>query len=272
MYANASKGTVPAGVCSSRVITLFEHCKVTENEMLDNFKLGFKKTFITDNRWKVFLEGFKNTMIITVVATLIGIVLGVIVSLVHSLAENARDKHEKTLGAAILKILDKICNIYVAVMRGTPLAIQLTIMAFIVLAGFPNKILVCCIAFGVNSGAYVSEVIRAGIASVDYGQTEAGRSLGISQLGTLWHIVLPQAVKNILPALCNEFIAVLKETAIVGLISVVDLTRASDLVRSRTLSPYFPLVSVAIVYFILVYGLSKAVSNLERRLAQSDRN
>ena len=171
-----------------------------------------------------------------------------------------------------IRLLDKICTAYVAVMRGTPLAIQLMIMTFIIMGGFPNKVIVCCIAFGVNSGAYVSEVIRGGIASVDYGQTEAGRSLGLSQIGTLRLIVLPQAVKNILPALCNEAIAVLKETSICGLVSVVDLTRAGDLVRSRTMSPYFTLISVAIVYFILVYGLSKAVGRLERRLAQSDRH
>ncbi len=240
--------------------------------MFETFKEGFIKTFIRDNRYKVFLEGFKNTLIITITAAIIGVIIGVLVSLVHSLAENARDKHQATFGAKCLIALDKLCTAYVAVMRGTPLAIQLMIMTFIIMGGFPNKVIVCCIAFGVNSGAYVSEVIRGGIASVDYGQTEAGRSLGLSQIGTLRLIVLPQAVKNILPALCNEAIAVLKETSICGLVSVVDLTRAGDLVRSRTMSPYFTLISVAIVYFILVYGLSKAVGRLERRLAQSDRH
>lgn len=220
----------------------------------------------------MFLEGFKNTLIITITAAIIGVIIGVFVSLVHSLADNARDKHQSTFGAKCLIALDKLCTAYVAVMRGTPLAIQLMIMTFIIMGGFPNKVIVCCIAFGVNSGAYVSEVIRGGIASVDFGQTEAGRSLGLSQIGTLRLIVLPQAVKNILPALCNEAIAVLKETSICGLVSVVDLTRAGDLVRSRTMSPYFTLISVAIVYFILVYGLSKAVGRLERRLAQSDRH
>ena len=207
--------------------------------MFESLKQGLIKTFIRDNRYKVFLEGFKNTMIITIVAALIGIVLGVIVSFVHSLAENARDKHQDSFGAKCLMVLDKICAAYVAVVRGTPLAIQLMIMTFIVMSGFPNKVLVCCIAFGINSGAYVSEVIRGGISSVDYGQTEAGRSLGLSQIGTLRLIVLPQAIKNILPALCNEAIAVLKETSIVGMVAVVDLTRAGDLVRSRTMSPYF---------------------------------
>ena len=240
--------------------------------MFESIKQGFIKTFIRDNRYKIFIEGFKNTLIITIVAALIGIILGVIVSFIHSLAENARDKHQDTIGAKCLIILDKICAAYVAVMRGTPLAIQLMIMTFIIMSGFPNKVLVCCIAFGVNSGAYVSEVIRGGIGSVDYGQTEAGRSLGLSQIGTLRLIVLPQAIKNILPALCNEAIAVLKETSIVGMVAVVDLTRAGDLIRSRTMSQYFTLISVAIVYFILVYGLSKAVGRLERRLAQSDRH
>ncbi|MBQ6544689.1 MAG: amino acid ABC transporter permease [Lachnospiraceae bacterium] len=240
--------------------------------MIEVFKSGFYKTFIRDNRYKVFVQGFRNTVIITIAAAVIGILIGIVVSLIHSLAQSARNKKKKTPGAIILNVLDKICTAYVAVMRGTPLAIQLMIMTFIVMGGFPNKIIVCCIAFGVNSGAYVSEVIRGGIASVDIGQTEAGRSLGISELGTLRLIVLPQAIKNILPAMCNEGIAVLKETSICGLISVVDLTRAGDLIRSRTMSPYFTLISVAIIYFILVFGLSKAVGRLERRLAQSDRH
>lgn len=240
--------------------------------MFETFKQGFIKTFIRDNRYKVFLEGLRNTLIITIVAAIIGIIIGVFVSFVHSLADNARDKKLDGIGAKLLLALDKFCSAYVAVMRGTPLAIQLMIMTFIIMGGFPNKIIVCCIAFGVNSGAYVAEVIRGGIASVDYGQAEAGRSLGLSQIATLRLIVLPQAVKNILPALCNEAIAVLKETSICGLVSVVDLTRAGDLVRSRTMSPYFTLISVAIVYFILVFGLSKAVGRLERKLAQADRH
>lgn len=232
----------------------------------------FTRTFITDNRWKVFLDGFENTIMITVVAALIGIAIGTVVSVVHYIAETAKHRKKKTLGRFLIMALDKILAAYVSVMRGTPLAIQLTIMAFIVMAGFPNKLVVCCVAFGINSGAYVSEVIRGGINSVDVGQMEAGRSVGLSQLASMWLIVLPQAIKNILPALCNEGIAVLKETSIVGLISVVDLTRASDLVRSRTLSPYFPLVSVAIIYYLLVAGLSAAVKRLERRMAQSDRH
>ncbi len=240
---------------------------------IDQLIKEFTRTFITDNRWMWFRNGFQNTLIITVVAALIGIAIGVVVSVVHYMADSVKHKKKRrSPGAWLIVALDKVLAAYVSIMRGTPLAIQLTIMAFIIMAGFPNKIVVCCVAFGVNSGAYVSEVIRGGINSVDIGQMEAGRSLGLSQLASMRLIILPQAIKNILPALCNEGIAVLKETSIVGLISVVDLTRASDLVRSRTLSPYFPLISVAVVYYLLVAGLSAAVSRLERRLRQSDRH
>ena len=240
--------------------------------MIDTLKQEFYKTFIRDARYKVFLQGFKNTLIITVAAVLIGIVVGIAVSLIHALAADVRRKKKTTVGGKILIVLDSIGEFYVSLVRGTPLAIQLTIMAFIIMAGVTDKILVCCAAFGINSGAYVSEVIRGGLEAVDIGQTEAGRSLGLSSFATLTKIVLPQAFKSILPALCNEFIAVLKETSIVGLISVVDLTRASDLVRSRTLSPYFPLISVAVVYYVLVLLLSEMVKKLERRMKQGDRN
>lgn len=239
--------------------------------MWDSFLQEFTKTFIRDNRWKIFLQGFENTLLITFAAALIGIATGIFVSLIHQLASDRRPLSKRGIGGIFVYVMDRLCQIYVALMRGTPLAVQLTIMAYIIMSGYRNKIVVCFVAFGINSGAYVSEVIRGGIESVDIGQTEAGRSLGLSRLSTLRMIVLPQAIKTILPALCNEGIAILKETSIVGLIAVVDLTRASDLVRSRTMSPYFPLISVAVVYFVLVYGLSKAVSALERRMKQSDR-
>lgn len=229
----------------------------------------FTRTFIRDNRWSIFATGLKNTLIITVAATLIGIVIGTVVAVVHNFASDEDIISQKSPVSWLLVALDKLLTFYVSVMRGTPLAIQLTIMAFIVMAGYPNKIVVCILAFGVNSGAYVSEVIRGGIGAVEKGQMEAGRSLGMNRIKVMRLIVLPQAMANILPALCNEGIAVLKETAIIGLISVVDLTRASDLVRSRTLSPYFPLISVAIVYYILVAGLSALVKRLEKRMARS---
>lgn len=237
-------------------------------EFIDTLTRQFRSTFIVDNRYKVFLTGFKNTIMITIVAALIGVVVGTLIAVVHYIATQ-KHRH-KSIGTVIIGLLDKFFAAYVAVLRGTPLAIQLMIWAFVIMAG-KDKIMVACIAFGLNSGAYVSEVIRGGIQSVDVGQMEAGRSLGLSRLTTMQKIILPQAVKNILPALCNEGIAVLKETSIVSLVAVVDLTRASDLVRSRTLLAFFPLVSVAIVYFILVFGLSTAVNRMEKRLAKSDR-
>lgn len=227
---------------------------------IDYFVTQFGRTFIEQKRYLVFLEGFKNTLIISIVAAIIGIVIGVLVALVKvNYTQTGRPK-----------ILNKILSAYVAVIRGTPLAVQLLIMAYIIIPS-NNYLMVACIAFGLNSGAYVSEVIRAGIVAVDIGQMEAARSLGLGRNTAMRRIILPQAIKNILPALCNEFIAILKETAIVGLIAVTDLTRASDLVRSRTAEAYFPLLSIALVYYLLVAGIAKLTGLLEKRLARSDR-
>lgn len=233
------------------------------------FLKEFNKTFLVENRWKIFLKGFQNTLLITGMAVLMGIAIGAMIAILKYLGEDD-GRGRKTAGSVLLSIVNHFCSAYVAVLRGTPLAIQLMITAFIIMAGFPNKILVAGVAFGLNSGAYVSEVIRAGIASVDKGQMEAGWALGLGRITTMRLIVLPQALKNILPALCNEVIAVLKETSLVGLVAIVDLTRASDLVRSRTYSPYFPLLFVALVYFVLVFILSLGVGRLERRLAQGN--
>ena len=249
-------------------------CKGSENlaAFINWFLLEFNRTFIVDNRWRMFVTGFKNTLTITLIAALIGVVLGVFVSVIQNIALARKGVKHKNILDYPLIVLSKILNLYVSIMRGTPLAVQLMIASFVVLSGMSNKVMVAAIAFGVNSGAYVAEVIRGGINAVDKGQLEAGRSIGLGYIATMWFIILPQAIKGILPSLCNEGIAILKETSIVGLISVVDLTRASDLVRSRTLSPFFPLISVALVYFVLVAGLSYAVSLFEKRLARSDRS
>ena len=212
--------------------------------------------------WQLFLfEGLKNTLILTAISVALGTILGALVAMAKM------SKH---------KIIRFLISIYIEVIRGTPILLQLYVFYFVLPNVFTfmklSPFMWVSIALCVNSAAYVSEVIRSGIQAVDKGQTEAARSLGLNKTQTMLKVVLPQAIKNILPALCNEGIAVLKETSIVGLIAVVDLTRASDLVRSRTLSPYFPLIAVAIVYYILVAGLSAAVSALERRLAQSDRH
>ncbi len=239
--------------------------------LIESFLSQFNKAFLVDNRWKIFLKGFVNTITITLGAAAIGIVIGVVAAVFRYVAAQRDPRKKKTLGSMAVTVIDKFIAVYVAVIRGTPLAIQLMIMAFIVMQGISNSIVVSIVAFGLNSGAYVSEVIRAGIQSVDNGQMEAGRSLGLDRVATMRLIILPQALKNILPALCNEAIAVIKETSIVGLIAVVDLTRASDLVRSRTMQPYFPLLITALIYFLLVYGLSVCVSKWEKRLAKSDK-
>ena len=242
---------------------------------IDTIKAEYEKTFIRDDRYKVFLTGFQNTILITMVSLIIGLVAGIAIAMIRYGFSMMKGRKQITISKkliyAVVWVIDKILAFYVAVMRGVPLVVQLLIMAFVVMAGFPNKLLVCCIAMGLNSAAYVSEVVRGGINSVDSGQMEAGRSLGVGVVPTILHIILPQAFKSALPALCNEGIAVLKETSIVGYIAIVDLTRASDLVRSRTLSPMMPLFFIAAVYFICVMVLSYGVGILERRLKQGDR-
>jgi His/Glu/Gln/Arg/opine family amino acid ABC transporter permease subunit len=225
------------------------------------FSRQFFRTFVDQKRYLLFIYGFRNTLIISLLAALIGIAIGILVATVK-VYTNQTGRY---------KLLDRIFAAYVALIRGTPLAVQLLIMAYIIIPS-NNYIMIACIAFGLNSGAYVSEVIRAGIGAVDIGQMEAALSLGLPRSTAMRRIILPQAVKNILPALCNEFIAIIKETSIVGLIAIVDLTRASDIVRSRTAEAYFPLLSIALVYFLLVAGLAKLTGIMEKRLARSDRS
>ena len=222
---------------------------------------GFVKTFIAEDRYKMFLKGFWNTIQIAFVATLIGVLIGAFVAVIRV--------YHKQSGK--LRILDKVCEIYTTVIRGTPVVVQLLITYNIIFAWSTRAVLVGMIGFGLNSGAYVAEIMRGGINAVDIGQTEAGRSLGLSSFTTMKSIVLPQAIKNVLPAIGNEFIALLKETSIIGFLGVVDLTKAAERVISRTMNVYFPYISIAIVYLILVYGLSYLLKLLERRLAKSDR-
>lgn len=231
------------------------------SQFFNSIAQQFNRTFIVDNRYKYFLTGFQNTIIIALVATLVGIVIGMIVAVVKVM-------HQKT---GKLKILNAIFEIYTTVIRGTPVVLQLLISYNLIFVFSNQAVLIGIIAFGINSGAYVSEIIRAGIMAVDIGQTEAGRSLGLSQSQTMSLIVLPQAFKNVLPALGNEFIALLKETSVIGYLGVMDLTKAAESVISRTANVYFPYLSIALIYLALVLGLSKLFKMLERRLAQSDR-
>lgn len=226
-----------------------------------DFQLRFYTNFIKDDRYMYLLSGLGNTLLITFFAVIIGVVLGFLVAIIKS-------TYTRT---GRLWLLDKICGIYLTVIRGTPMMIQLLIMFYCVFISTNNKVLVAVIAFGINSGAYVAEIVRSGIMSIDAGQMEAGRSLGFSYVQTMWYIIMPQAFKNVLPALANEFIVLLKETSICGYIGLMDLTRGGDIIRSRTYEPFMPLIAVALVYLVMVMVLTALVGKLERRLRTSER-
>lgn len=228
---------------------------------MSEFQAQFYNNFIKDNRYLYLLKGFRTTIILTVFAVLIGIALGFLVAIVRS----TYDKTGK------LKFANLLCNIYLTIIRGTPAVVQLLIMFYVVFASYNNSIVVAILTFGINSGAYVAEIIRSGIMSIDNGQFEAGRSLGFSYPKTMLYIILPQAFKNVLPALANEFIVLLKETSICGYIGLMDLTRGGDIIRSRTYEAFMPLIAVALIYLILVMILTNLVKRLERRLRTSER-
>lgn len=218
-------------------------------------------TFIVAERYKTLIEGFSKTIIITVGALLIGIVIGTIVAIIKVFA----DRNKK------LKIFDMLCNLYLTVIRGTPVVVQLLISFFIIFVNAKDGTWVAIITFGINSGAYVAEVIRSGIMAIDAGQTEAGRSLGFSKVQTMWLIVLPQAFKNILPAIGNEMIALLKETSVAGYVAVIELTKAGNQIKNTTYDQINPILLVALVYLIMVVGLTKLLNIFERRLRINER-
>ena len=211
------------------------------------------------------------TLQITIFAAILGIIIGFIIAAVRSTYDrNLADKKCRSFGDYLLKFFNAICNIYLTVIRGTPVVIQLMIIHFIVLASVRNGIYAAIFAFGINSGAYVAEIVRSGIMSIDKGQFEAGRSLGFNYLQTMWHIIIPQAFKNILPALGNEFIVLIKETSVAGYVGIEDLTKAGDLIRGRTFSAMMPLLAVALIYLLIVMLFTWLVGKLERRLRNSD--
>ena len=237
----------------------------------ETFKKDFITCFITKDRWKYIVEGLGNTIMIALVATLIGVVIGTLVAIVRSLHDQNIDDMDDGVGKVLLKIANAICQVYVTVIRGTPVMIQIMIMFFVIFSTSRNGVPIAMLTFGINSGAYVAEIIRGGIMSVDIGQNEAGRSLGLSYASTMRHIVIPQALKSVLPALANEFIALLKETSIACYVAVNDLTKGGEIIRSVTYIQALPLLVVALLYLILVVGLSKLVSILERKLRSSER-
>ncbi len=242
-------------------------------QWFSDFAADFQLNFIDEGRWKWMLEGLFNTLKITLFALLLGVALGVIVATVRSSYDKNREAMElhKSLGYYILKFFNGVCHVYLTVIRGTPVVVQLLIMYFIVFASSRNDIMIAVIAFGINSGAYVAEILRGGIMSIDNGQFEAGRSLGFNYVQTMIFVVIPQVFKSVLPTLCNEFIVLLKETSVAGYVGVVDLTKAGDLIRGRTFSAFMPLIAVALIYLALVIVLTFLVGKLERRLRKSER-
>jgi len=243
----------------------------TINKWLENFKADFYLNFIKEDRWKLLLEGLGNTLLITLFAVLLGIVLGVLVAAVRSTWDKNSASMQRGPAKELLRMLNWISKLYLTIIRGTPVVVQLLIMYFVIFASSNNKLLIAIIAFGINSGAYVAEIVRSGIMSIDPGQMEAGRSLGFNYTQTMIYIVLPQALKNVLPALANEFIVLLKETSVSGYIALQDLTKAGDIIRGRTYSAFMPLIAVALIYLTMVIILSWLVTKLERRLRNSER-
>ena len=229
---------------------------------MQSFMDEFTLNFIEGNRYQYIIEGLINTLIISLFAVLVGIAIGFLVAIIRS-------SHDKT---GHMKFANFLCRIYLTVMRGTPTMIQLLNIYYVIFAtvNIP-KIFVAVVAFGLNSGAYVAEIVRSGIMSVDEGQFEAGRSLGLNYRQTMRFIIMPQAFKNVLPALGNEFIVLLKETSISGYIGLTDLTHGGDIIRGITFSAFMPLIAVALIYLLLVTGLSWCVNKLERRLRVNER-
>lgn len=228
---------------------------------MKSFADSFYQNFIKDNRFEYILTGLGNTLLVTSLSVLIGILLGFIVAIIRS-------TYDKT---GRMRLLNAVCNVYLTVIRGTPIVLQLLITYFVIFASVNvSKVFVAVIAFGINSGAYVAEIIRSGIMSIDNGQFEAGRSLGFSYFQTMVYFILPQAFKNVLPALGNEFVVLLKETSVAGYIAMQDLTKGADIIRSQTYSAFMPLMMAAAIYLVLVIIFDKLIKNLERRLRNSD--
>ncbi|MBQ9980050.1 MAG: amino acid ABC transporter permease [Oscillospiraceae bacterium] len=235
-------------------------------EWLNEFCYSFFKSFIHDSRWMQYVEGLGNTLLLTALALVLGLIIGIVISIIRVSWDNMHAELRPGVGKFVLRIANAISKIYLTVIRGTPVVVQIMIIFFVIMASSNNKILAGVIAFGMNSGAYVAEIIRSGIMSIDKGQMEAGRSLGFGYVATMRHIILPQAFKNVLPALVNEFIVLLKETAIAGYVGLTDLTRAANIVRGVAYVDFLPLLGVAVVYLILVLFFTWLMGKLERRL------
>ncbi len=237
---------------------------------IEDLKLGIYQTFILDNNYQYFVRGIGVTLLVTAFALLIGLALGVFVGIVRS----AHDQQPEKKKGIVLRVLNWICKVYLTVIRGTPTLVQLLIMWFVIWASArstdENMIRCAILSFGINSGAYVAEIIRSGIMSIDRGQMEAGRSLGLTYVATMRHVIIPQAFKNVLPALGNELITLLKETSVVTVIGLKDLTKGAMIIQTKTYQAFVPYIAIAVIYLAMVLILSWILGKVERRLRQSD--
>lgn len=240
-------------------------------ESLRDFSYNIFKCFIYDDRYMMYVKGLGNTLVLTFFALLLGICLGVVVSMVRVSWDKNGLEMRNPAARFFLCLANAVCKIYLTVIRGTPVVVQLMIIYFVILATSTNKILAGSVAFGINSGAYVAEIIRSGIMSIDDGQTEAGRSLGLGYVSTMRYIILPQAFKNILPTLANEFIVLIKETAVAGYVGLADLTYAGSIISGISYNYFVPLLGVAAIYLVIVMFFTWLVGKLERRLRTSER-
>ena len=238
--------------------------------MWESLKMGVYQTFILEDNYQYFVKGLGTTLTVTVFALIIGVIIGVLVAIIRS----AHDQQPERKKGLPLKILNGICKVYLTVIRGTPMMVQLLIMWFVVWASArstDSNMMKCAIlAFGINSGAYVAEIFRSGIMSIDKGQMEAGRSVGLTYASTMRYIIIPQAFKNVLPALGNELITLVKETSVVTVIGLRDLTKGAMIVQSKTYQALVPYVAIAAIYLVIVMFLTWIMGKMERRLRQSD--
>ena len=236
----------------------------------ENIKFQFNLNFIQHSRWKFLTTGLRNTLLITLLSLLLGTFIGVIIAGVRSTYDKTAEGARPTFGRKVLGFFNGFCKVYITVLRGTPVVVQLMIICLVIFSWSDNGVALASLAFGLNSGAYVAEIIRGGIMSIDNGQFEAGRSLGFNYLQTMWYVVLPQVVKNVLPSLMNECIALLKETSVAGYAAVRDLTYGGNTIAGQTYSYFMPLIAVALIYLALVMFMTSVVSRVERRLRSSD--
>lgn len=263
----------PAPLNSFSIIFYFSQkgCESYMSEFFSGLHSDFIKCFVTKNRWEFIYEGLLTTLQITLLSCIMGIAIGLVVAIIRSTYDTNYKHMRNGAGKIILSVINFFCNIYLTVIRGTPVVVQLMIMYYIIFASSSNGILIAVCAFGINSGAYVAEIFRSGIMSIDNGQFEAGRSLGFGYIKTMAYIIFPQAFKSVLPTLANEFIVLLKETSVAGYVAIQDLTKGGDIIRGATYETFMPLFAVALIYLVMVIFFTQLVNKLERRLRKSER-